>query len=244
MTPPVAILSDRVIVVAGGTGNVGRVLVRGLLDAGATVVVPSRSTTDARHLTTEPTDDRLLLLHGNVADDRDAGRIRDAVLERFQRIDGVVATLGHFIPAKTLLEAPRADLELVLESYPVAHFVVARTFLPELEKTAGAYVFINGPLAFDPAFPGTGLVSVATAAQAMLARIVMKDAADARSRARINEVVLYTFFGPQADRATSMPVSHADVARYIVSLLSPANELRGRTLHLDSPAALDSVATA
>src|SRR3954470_2768196 len=99
MRLPASILSDRVIVVAGGTGNVGRVLVRGLLDAGATVVVPSRSTTDTRDLTSGPAGDRVTLLRGNVADDRDAGRIRDAVLERFQRIDGVVATLGHFVPA-------------------------------------------------------------------------------------------------------------------------------------------------
>src|SRR5690348_3675091 len=137
-------LAERVIVVAGGTGNVGRVLVQGLLAAGATIVVPSRSATDGRSATTGSRSDRLIMLPGNIGDEQDARRLRDIVLQRFHHIDGVVATLGHFVPAKTVLGASPSDLELVLESYPVAHFVVARTLLPEVAKTGGSYIFING----------------------------------------------------------------------------------------------------
>lgn len=37
------LLNARKVLVAGGTGNVGRVIVAALLDAGAAVAVPSRS---------------------------------------------------------------------------------------------------------------------------------------------------------------------------------------------------------
>ncbi len=39
--------------------------------------------------------------------------------------------------------------------------MVGRTFIPVIAEKR-AYVSINGPLAFDAMFPGTGLVSIAT----------------------------------------------------------------------------------
>ena len=228
------ILAGRTVVVAGGTGNVGRVLVRALFNAGATVVVPTRSSQTARAIEVAADGQRIVMLPANVGDETDAVRIREDILDRFGAIHATIATLGHFVPAPTLLGATRNDLDVTLESYPVAHFVVARTFLPAVEATAGSYVFINGPLAFDPLFPGTGLVSVATAAQAMLARVLMKEADEAHSRARINEVVLYTSFGrPDDDNATG-PVTQRDVGDFIVQLLSPGNEhVRSQTIHLN-----------
>jgi len=228
-------LTGRTIVVAGGTGNVGRVLVRGLFDAGATVVVPSRSIDRERTVDVDAGGKRIVMLPGNVGDEVDGARVRDEILERFGAIHATVSTLGHFVPAPTLLGATRADLEVTLASYPVAHFVVARTFIPAVEAAAGSYVFINGPLAFDPLFPGTGLVSVATAAQAMLARVVMKEADASHSRARINEVVLYTSFGRPDDAASKGPVTQQDVSDFMTQLLSPANaHVRGQTIHLNS----------
>ena len=228
------ILAGRTVVVAGGTGNVGRVLVRGLFDAGATVIVPTRSIQTERNAEAAADGPRIVMLPGNVSDETDAARIRDDILARFGAIHATIATLGHFVPAPTLLGATRHDLDVTLESYPVAHFVVARTFIPAVDAAAGSYVFINGPLAFDPLFPGTGLVSVATAAQAMLARVIMKEADAAHSRARINEVVLYTSFGRPDDANAAGPVTQGDVGDFIVQLLSPTNQqVRNQTIHLD-----------
>ena len=231
---PLDSLAGRTVVVAGGTGHVGRVLVRGLFDAGATVIIPSRSTEAERTVDEAVGGKRVVMLPGNVSDETDAARLRDEILGRFGAIHATVATLGQFVPAPTILDATRADLEATLASYPVAHFVVARTFLPAVEAVGGSYVFINGPLAFDPLFPGTGLVSVATAAQAMLARVVMKEADASRARARINEVVLYTSFGRPDDEKSSGPVTQRDVSDFITQLLSPANtHVRGQTIHLN-----------
>ena len=237
-------LAGRTVVVAGGTGHVGRVLVRGLYDAGATVIVPSRSAETERTVDETAAGKGIVMLPGNVGDETDALRLRDDILSRFGAIHATIATLGQFVPAPTVLGATRADLELTLASYPVAHFVVARTFLPAVEAVAGSYVFINGPLAFDPLFPGTGLVSVATAAQAMLARVVMKEAESSGARARINEVVLYTSFGRPGDADASGGVSQRDVSDFITQLLSPANaHVRGQTIHLKERRALGTRAS-
>jgi hypothetical protein len=79
---------------------------------------------------------------------------------------------------------------------------------------------------------GTGLVSIVTAAQAMLARVLFKENHD--GRLRINEVVVYTPFG-WADRPPSADaLPREDVGRYVANLASSSSAVRGQTIHLRS----------
>jgi 3-oxoacyl-[acyl-carrier protein] reductase len=99
-----------------------------------------------------------------------------------------------------------------------------------LERLGGGYVTIDGLLAFE-SFPGTGLVSVATAAQAMLARVLMQELAE--SRVRVNDVVLYSSFGRGQDDENV--ITGADIGRYVAYLLSSRGAgVRGQTVHLKS----------
>lgn len=230
------LLTDRTALVAGGTGSVGQVVVAGLLEAGATVVVPSRmepKLAELRRSLDDHAPERLVTLVGDLSDEKDAVRVREAVMERAGPLDAAVATLGGFVPAPSVLEAPLSDLKGVLDGYLLAHFMVAKTLLPALEERSGSYTFINGPLAFRPMFPGTALVSIATAGQAMLARTVMNEEAD--GPVRINELVLYTRFGWSDDEdQDSGAVSQADVARFVAYLASDRGSgVRGERIHLD-----------
>jgi enoyl-[acyl-carrier-protein] reductase (NADH) len=143
-----------------------------------------------------------------------------------------VATLGQFVHAPHVLAAPPSDLRRALDDYLLAHFAAARALIPHLEPRGGGYVTINGPLAFEGIFPGTGLVNVATAAQAMLARVLMQELA--QGRVRVNEVVIYSSFGWGRDDSNA--VTGADIGRYVAHLLSDAGAgVRGQTIHLRSP---------
>lgn len=229
------LLTGRHALIAGGTGSVGRVLVEGFLAAGATVIVPSRSAekiSALRSSLNHAPGDRLITIVGDIGDEGDAERVRDEVLAEIGPLDTVIATLGGFVAAPSVLAAPVRDLRQTLDGYLLAHFIVAKTLMPMLEERAGSYTFLNGPLAFDPLFPGTGLVSIATAGQAMFARVLMKELDSAR--ARINELVIYTRFGwSGAEEPGSQPISQADVARYAVNLASQRGAgVRGETIHL------------
>jgi NAD(P)-dependent dehydrogenase (short-subunit alcohol dehydrogenase family) len=176
--------------VAGGTGNIGRAVVHDLLMRGATVVVPSRSASklDVLKEAQAPAErPRLIPIVGDISDERDAERIREEADARTRRLNAVVASLGSFVAAPSLLAASRAMLDRALADYVVAHFVVARTFVPVIASSGGSYLFINGVLAFTP-MPGAGLVSVATAGQAMLADAIIQETKS--SRARVNELVV------------------------------------------------------
>jgi len=206
------------VLVAGGTGNVGRAIVTGLVHSGATVVVPSRSAAKLaalRAVQTAAGADRLITIPGDISNEQQAAEIRHEALARVTRLDAVVASLGSFVAAPSVLAEPRAALEHVLADYLLAHFVVARTFLPLFTSTPGTYLLINGPLAFAPA-PGSGLVSIATAGQAMLADTLIEETA--HTSARVNELVIHLGIGwgsPEETRRNGERVAGA-VATIIV----------------------------
>jgi NAD(P)-dependent dehydrogenase (short-subunit alcohol dehydrogenase family) len=239
-----AFLTGQVVLAAGGTGNVGQYIVRALLDEGATVVVPSRS--DERLATLRATVgersvDRLVGIPCDISDESKAAELGRKLKVKGLPLHGAVATLGRFVAAPSVLTAPMGDLHAALRDYLIAHFVAARVVVPMLEP-GGAYVFINGPLAFDSMFEGTGLVSIATAAQAMLARVLIKET---RERpARLNEVVVYTPFG-WADKEPPPDVpSREEVARYVSHLVSAEGAgLSGQTIHLKSREPLRAIQT-
>jgi NAD(P)-dependent dehydrogenase (short-subunit alcohol dehydrogenase family) len=241
-----ALLAGRSVLVAGGTGNVGRYLVRALLDRGAHVIVASRlpeRLTALRSSLGDAAVDGLTAVHGDLADAATAAHLREQIEEQLASIDsrlhGVIASLGHFVAAPSVLTAPPSDLRDALDSYLMAHFLTARTFIP-LVEAGGSYTFINGPLAFDSLFDGSGLVSIATAGQAMLARVLMKEA---RNMAiRVNEVILYTPFGWGDKPPVDSALTREDVARYIAYLVSPRGaRTSGETIHLNSWQPLQSL---
>lgn len=226
--PPLAAL------VAGGTGNVGRHIVRALLGRGATVIVTSRSDTRLAALRrgVNASAGRLVTITGAIGDETDAIRLRAEIAAQVAApLDAVVASLGRYRNAPSLLGAARAELVEVLEDYVVAHFMVARTFIPVLER-GGSYVMINGPSA-STTWAGSGLVSTATAAQAMLARVLAEEVSHAGAL-RFTELVIHPsgYIGPD-DAPGSGPLDGAAVGRYVANLLA-GRVAGGAVVHLES----------
>lgn len=225
--------TGRTVVVAGGTGSVGRVLVESLLRSGATVVVPSRSEEKLRalrgHLGNGAAE-RLVTIEGDIGDGEKAPLLVEQIVTEQGPLHAAVATLGRFVPTPSLFEASVADLEKVIDGYLIGHFVAARALIPAIEAD-GSYTLINGPLAFRPMNPTAGLVSTVTAAQAMLARVLFEQV----NSVRVNELVLYTPFGWDEAAEKEAPVRQEQVGRYVSHLASQrAAKVRSETIHLDS----------
>ena len=223
-------LQGKRILVAGGTGTVGRYMVHAQLDAGATVIVPSRSKEkiDALAAGLEKGErSRLVAIEGDITSESDGDRI----VTEARRIDGVIASIGRWVSADHVLDAKRSDLERAIANYALAHFAAAKVLLPAVEAARGGYVVINGSLAYELDGPGTGLVGIAGATQSMLYRTLMHERAD--RGARINELVIYSAFGRGNDDANE--VKGADIGRYASFLLSDAGaSVKGEAIHLRS----------
>ncbi|MGI9043303.1 MAG: SDR family NAD(P)-dependent oxidoreductase [Gemmatimonadaceae bacterium] len=218
------------LVVAGGTGTVGRYLVKALLEAGATVIVPSRTQEKIDKLSAgldANERDRIEALVGDITDETEGARMVEAA----GKIDGAIVSIGRWVSAPEVLDAERADLERAVANYAFEHFSVAKTLLPAVEKGGGGYVMITGSLSYEPDGPGTGLVAIAGAAQSMLARVLMKERAE--RGARINEIVIYSSFGRGDDDANE--VKGDDVGRVAAFLLSDeGSAVKDQSIHLRS----------
>lgn len=228
-------LAGRHVLVAGGTGSVGRHIVAALLQRGATAVVPSRSERklDVLRTSVSKAAERLVTVVGDVGDEEDGARIRDVIMGQLPSgLDAAVASLGRWSNAPSMLAATRADLVQTLENYVVAHFVVARTFLPTLVENGGSYTSINGPSAFGT-WPGSGLVSVATAAQSVLARVLAEEMA-ASGLVRVTELVIHpsSWIGPD-DTKEGGPIDGPAVGRYVAGIVA-GDVTGGPRVHLDS----------
>jgi NAD(P)-dependent dehydrogenase (short-subunit alcohol dehydrogenase family) len=234
-------LDEQTVLVAGATGNVGLFVVRALLERGASVAAPSRSEEKLgglREQLLEHADEtslrRLHTFAGDLGDEHGAAAVRQHITEQVGTPDAVVASVGEYVAAPSLLDARAGELQLALDSSLVAHFVIARTFLPVLRDSGGTYVFLQGPLAFE-LYPGYGgdLVSIATAAQHMLFRALAQEVAE--SRASVVELVGHMYIRDRQAQPSS-PLSGEAVGAFVAYLLAGAGEeAHGQSIHLQSP---------
>jgi NAD(P)-dependent dehydrogenase (short-subunit alcohol dehydrogenase family) len=157
------LLKGHRIVVGGGTGDVGVDIVAALLDAGADVIVPTRSSTKAdalRHALRDPT--QLTLLDGFPSDELGVERLMDAVGE----IHGAVAVIGSWRHATALTAMPVDEWSSAIAGNLTAHFLFAKAVMPRI-MDGGHYVMINGAGALAPV-PQSAHVSIMASAQLML----------------------------------------------------------------------------
>jgi 3-oxoacyl-[acyl-carrier protein] reductase len=216
-------LDDTITLIAGGTGTVGECVVRAFLRAGATVIVPSRSAdkiASLREFLGDGTSRRLTALVGDIGDPRGAQTLRDQVVERFGRLDAVVASLGGTWEAKLpTIEVPVETWDEYHQSNLKAHFLAARAFLPVLaDRPGSSYTFLGGLSALVPV-PLYSPVAVNSAAQLMMARILMQEMKT--TRVRINQVMCgYINTRARAGHARPEWITADEVGRFCAYLAS------------------------
>lgn len=192
------VLTNKVALIAGGAGTLGEGIVHQLLEAGATVIVPSRSPEKIRKLKEYVPAEQLANLHSysvDISDVEAAGQFRGRIYEEFGVPDLSVASLGGWWQGSRLIDVPVPTWDRLLGDNLKSHFLFLRTFLPaQIKKNKGLYVLINGFSGVDP-YPMAGPISIACAALIMMGRQIAKEHADAQ--VNIRELVL----GPLNTRA-------------------------------------------
>jgi 3-oxoacyl-[acyl-carrier protein] reductase len=154
-------LRGRVAIVAGGTGGVSGRVVRSLVAAGATVVVPTRDPERVRRLRERvEVGDRVIGIRADLRDSTDAAEVLARTVATYGRPSLVVASLGGWRQGPRLIDLPVETWRATIESGLTAQFVAARTFLPAVTGT-GAYLFLTGRGAERPTQGAGGAPTVA-----------------------------------------------------------------------------------
>lgn len=93
-------LKDKVIVVTGGTGVLGKAFIEGIAAFGGKVAIIGRNEAEGNKRADEINKQggSAIFVKGNVLDVNDMEHVRDVVLEKFGRIDGLLNGAGGNMP--------------------------------------------------------------------------------------------------------------------------------------------------
>ncbi len=224
-------LKDKIVLIAGGGGAVGEGIVGRFLQAGAKVIVPSRSKEklDALQDKFSYEKNNLTLICEDIGNESGAAKVRDALLQKFGRIDTVIASVGGWWQGLPVVNIPLETWNEVLANNLTSHFIIAKSFLPVLlEQNAGDYIFIAGQGGVYPV-PQSIPISVAVAGELMLAKGLQAENKD--SKVQIN-VLLLGFVNTKERRGYAQDdwITSEDVGEFAARLAAPANSDMGNRM--------------
>lgn len=145
-------LTGRVAVITGGTGVLGSVMAKGLAAAGVKTAVLGRNVANAEAVVRqiEEAGGTAFATPADVLDEAQLERARDAVLERWSRIDILVNAAGGnmpgatLAPGSTLFDLDPAAMRQVLDLNLMGTFLPTQVFTKAMvERKQGSIVNIS-----------------------------------------------------------------------------------------------------
>jgi NAD(P)-dependent dehydrogenase (short-subunit alcohol dehydrogenase family) len=217
--------ADKVAVVAGGTGGLGRSVSLAFLAHGAKVVVPYRKQEEFDALKAEAGlySQALNGFKVDVTDEAAVAEFIDQVVTQLGRLDALVNTVGGYVGGVRLLDLKTQDFDQMLTLNLRSGYILARAALPAmLKQKHGAIVNVSAKAALDHAAGASAYAASKAAALALMDSL----AAELKGTGvRVNSI-LPSIIDTEANRK-AMPDANfsewpkpGDIARVIVFLCS------------------------
>jgi len=213
--------SGKKILVAGGTGGLGRAVSLAFLEEGATVIVTYRSQEEFDALKSSAGANAAHLAGQNV------NVLDEAALKAFfstqVRVDVLVNAVGGYTAGAPLWEMDSTALDQMLSLNLKAGYLLARTVVPiMLKQGSGAIVNVAATAAFNHMASASEYVASKAAAVAMMNSL----AADLKGSGVRANSILPSIIDTEANRKAMPDADHAkwpkpeEIARVILFLCS------------------------
>jgi NAD(P)-dependent dehydrogenase (short-subunit alcohol dehydrogenase family) len=217
--------SEKVILVGGGTGGLGRAVSLAFLEEGATVVVTYRKqeALDTLKVAASAHAARLAGFAVDVTDEAAVRQLVEKTLAQYGRLDVLVNAVGGYAGGTKLWELETKVFEQMMAQNLRSGYALSRAAVQAmLKKGQGAIVNVAAKAAFDHAAGAAAYAASKSAAVALLDSL----AADLKgSGIRVNSI-LPSIIDTEANRK-DMPTADfskwpkpADIARVILFLCS------------------------
>jgi NAD(P)-dependent dehydrogenase (short-subunit alcohol dehydrogenase family) len=181
--------AGRVVVVAGGTGGLGRAVSLAFLEEGAKVIVTYRKDEEFRALKDSASTNAPSLegLSVDVTDEAATGKFIDGVLASYGALDALVNTVGAYAGGVKFWDMTTKVFDQMLALNLRSGYVLARAVMPAILKAGrGSIVNVAAKAAVDH---GAGAAAYAASKAAAVA-LMDSLAADARGTGvRVNSIL-------------------------------------------------------
>jgi NAD(P)-dependent dehydrogenase (short-subunit alcohol dehydrogenase family) len=215
---------DQVVLVAGGTGGLGRAVSLAFLEEGARLIVTYRNDSELRAL--ESAAGQKVSVQGHkvdVTDEAAVQQLTDKIVAEHGRLDALVNTVGGYAGGVKLWELDTAVFDRMLSLNLRSGYALSRAATKAMLKQGkGAIVNVAAKAAFDHASGAAAYAASKAAAVAMMDCL----AADLKgSGVRVNSI-LPSIIDTEANRKAMPRADFAawpkpeDIARVILFLCS------------------------
>lgn len=135
-------IRDTVIAVTGASSGIGRESARALVEAGAKVAITARRQDRLDELVAELGADNVVAVAGDISDPATSNALVDAALERFGRLDSVVAAAGIGMYGGILDNTDEELIEMANANYLGTIWTV-RAAVPHLLADGGDIIVVT-----------------------------------------------------------------------------------------------------
>jgi len=218
-------LGERVAIVAGGTGGLGRAVTLAFLEAGDRVIVTHRKKEELAALekTAGASAARLEGHETDVTREADVRALMGSIVERHGRLDILVNAVGGYGGGKKLWEEDPALLDRMLDLNLRSGYALTRAVVPAMiARGRGAIVNVAAKAALDHA---AGLAAYAASKAAAVAMIGSL-AADLQGTGVRANSILPSIIDTEANRKAMPRADHSkwpkpgEIARVVLFLCS------------------------
>lgn len=220
---------QRVVLVTGGTGNLGQAVIRIFLAAGERVAAVVRKPADAATVFgADVPAERCLAVVGDLTDESSVAGIARQTIDAYGRIDVLVNTAGGIRAGTPLHETPVEEWDYMMNLNARTTFLMSRAVIPYmLERKQGKIISV----AARAALKGTAKHGAYNASKMAVIRLTETMSAELKSRGINVNCILPGSIDTPANRAET---PDADFSKWV-----HPQSLAGVIFFLASPAAAD-----
>ncbi len=164
-------LKNRVVVMTGATGGLGRVVARDLIDHGARLALLGRSTERLQQLVKELNlmEDDYLIRTVNLNSPESVGRAAEVVADKFGKTDVLLNLVGGWSGGQAVIEVDPIEVTNMIQQHLWTTFNLSQAYLPQLlENGWGRILIVSSPFAAAPRAKGAAYAIGKAAQEALM----------------------------------------------------------------------------
>ena len=222
MTQDQTELGNKLVVIAGGAGEIGEQVTRMFLQQDARVIVPSRSKAKLQALRTSLSGistGELISLEADVSTPQGLDTLT-AAITREGVLRAAVSSVGTFWQGPVALEVPVDEVQRVFQETFFPYVGLTQALIPALGRDTH-FIKLNGLLSLQ-AIPNVSAFGVSATAQMAWTRFLIAEATS--STPWITEVVIDSFVRTRSRSLPEEYISADDIAHEILRIVTETKE--------------------